>query len=289
MKIEKVAEMTEVNRFLYWIKERHKIYLKRLKGEKKPWTDDEVLQNYFFTNPYRENDKVSIWFRENVREPLRNDEEVLMATVIFRWFNRITTGEMLLKHNLLQRWQVNKAIKALRELAKSLPVFTGAYMIKAGNGPPGCKIPNVCNAIQNIWGDRKNLIDKIEDSPSLEIAHRAFMEYPYLGGFMAYEIVTDLRHTYLLEDADDIMTWANPGPGCMRGLIRLQTGTLPLQYKKPKDVLETMRKLLIIVNRRLKGMPPFEMREIEHSLCEWDKYERALNQSGRLKRRYKGV
>ena len=30
------------------------------------------------------------------------------------------------------------------------------------------------------------------------------------------------------------------------------------------------------------------MRDIEHSLCEYDKYMRALNNEGKIKRYYKG-
>jgi hypothetical protein len=51
MKIERVAKLSPESRFLYWIKERHAIYLRREAGEEKPWTDDEMLQRYFFTNP----------------------------------------------------------------------------------------------------------------------------------------------------------------------------------------------------------------------------------------------
>jgi hypothetical protein len=32
----------------------------------------------------------------------------------------------------------------------------------------------------------------------------------------------------------------------------------------------------------------FEMREVEHNLCEWDKAERLLWGDGRSKRRYNG-
>ena len=34
--------------------------------------------------------------------------------------------------------------------------------------------------------------------------------------------------------------------------------------------------------------PPFELREIEHSLCEFDKYERIRLGQGRPKQKYKG-
>jgi hypothetical protein len=84
MLVSKVSSLSTEARFLYWIRERHSIYLRRKAGKPKPWTDDAILQNYFFTNPYRENDKTTVWFRETIREPLRNDPRVLMATVIFQ-------------------------------------------------------------------------------------------------------------------------------------------------------------------------------------------------------------
>lgn len=307
MKIEEVAKKKPVDRFLYWIRERHKIYLKRKAGRQRPWTDDEVLQSYFFTNPYRENDKTTVWFRENIRDPLRNKPEVLFATVCFRWFNKIETGRLLFggdprfeedmdqrfsigcAFNLLVKWNPKMAVKRLRIRANDgYPVFTGAYMIKAGNGPKGCKIPNVCNALSNVWKNRKQILDDIEGG-TLEDACTILKEFPYLGGFMSYEIVTDLRHTYLLENASDIMTWCNPGPGCKRGLARLEGRSIERKkIRLAKDWLDQMRKLLVIAQRRLKSLPPLEMREIEHSLCEWDKYERMRLNEGRSKRKYNG-
>ncbi|KKN70617.1 hypothetical protein LCGC14_0428900 [marine sediment metagenome] len=297
MKTWKVASLTPQARFLYWIKERHSIYLKRKAGKPKPWTDDEVLQSYFFTNPYREHDKTTVWFRENIRDPLRDHHTVLMATVIFRWFNRISTGQALVEHNLLKNWRKKFAIRMLRRLPP--PVFTGAYMIKAGNGPKGCKIPNVCDAIDNLWNQRGRLVQVCLDDCRLKALWQELKQFSFLGGFMSYEIVCDLRYTYLLEDASDVNTWCNPGPGASRGLLRLQGETPGLnkkgrttRVKVSSNYLEVMQDLLAVVQRfrfEGKGMPVFEMREVEHSLCEWDKYERALWQdSGRMKRKYPG-
>lgn len=291
MKIVKVKKLKPLERFLYWIQERHKIYERREAGEKKPWTDDEVLQSYFFTNPYRENDKVTKWFRKNVREPLKNKDEVLFATVAFRWFNYIPTGEILLENDYLLDWDEKLVRKALKQANKNEPVFTGAFMIPAV--PGSNKIEHVCKCLRPVWKDRKDLALEIRKSKSLQDSHKLLCQYPYLGKFMSYEVVTDLRHTRLLNKAVDIMTWANPGPGCARGLARL-VGEMPVgknsaMMKLPKDWLHTMQSLLEVTNMRLNHMPIFEMREIEHSLCEWDKYERALWQDGRMKRTYQGV
>ena len=53
--------MENIERFCYWINERHAIYQKRAKGQPAPWTDDPILRDYKFTNPFRENDRVTVW------------------------------------------------------------------------------------------------------------------------------------------------------------------------------------------------------------------------------------
>lgn len=291
MKVEQVAKLSPEERFLYWIQERHSVYLKKEAGESKPWTNDEILRSYFFTNPYRENDKVTKWFRERIREPLRDSKKVALATVIFRWFNYIPTGEIIL--GWLTNWDKEKVQNRLGEIRDSGgQVFTGAFMINSPGGEP--KLEAICRRIDNVWQDKKRLISGLEKATTLEESHKLLTKYDGLGGFMAYEVVTDLRHTYLLENATDIMTWANPGPGCVRGLYRVAAEPIKTKGNAsspplPKDYLERMQKLLELANTRLADLPKFEMREIEHSLCEYDKYERMRLGDGRAKRKYQGV
>lgn len=298
MKIGKVKKLKPEERFAYWIKERHKVYKRKEAGKPKPWTDDEILQSYFFTCPYRENDKTTAWFRETVRESLKTSHRVLMATIIFRWFNRIETGKFLIEYGLLTHWNNRKALKLLKRYREQgNKPFTGAFMI---NSPPGVpKLNAICERINNVWKDREKIVlacdPSSQDGPKMEHVHNVLTQYPGLGGFMAYEVVCDLRYTYFLHNALDKMTWCNPGPGCIRGLHRLAgnewkgKGNNATSPKKPDRWLDTMETLLLNLNQDLEGMPKFEMREVEHSLCEWDKYERALWGDGKLKRRYKGV
>lgn len=287
MLVEEVSKMEPVDRFIYWIRERHNIHLRRRKGLPKPWTDDRVLQTIFFTNPYRENDKTTVWFREHVRDILP-ESKVLFATVAFRWFNLIRTGEILLNENLLTKWDEEKAVSILKKEMHKRPVFTGAYMIKAGNGPPGCKVPNVCASITNVWNDRKRLTDLCLKEQTLRSLWKEMCLFKHLGGFMSYEIVCDLRYTSLLRNATDVNTWTNPGPGALRGLLRLQGGVPKNRQVRISDPLPKMIELLHYTRKKLVKMPHFELREIEHSLCEFDKYERARLKDGRMKRVYRG-
>jgi hypothetical protein len=301
MLISEVKKLPMTERFLYWIEERDGIRLRRLEGQPKPWTDDEILQKYFFTNPYRENDKTTIWFRDYARHPLRNSPLVLMATVIFRWFNYIPTGILLISQNLLTSWDEAAAIRLLGGVRDSGgQVFTGGFMINSPGGEP--KLEAICRRISNVWEDRQNLLNfELGQRPcSMQKFHAALTKYDGLGGFMAYEIVCDLRYTYLLQNASDKLTWCNPGPGCIRGLYRINGQPLVKTRKsglvsnstsptKPKDWLKQMQLLLIKMQTQLSYMPAFEMREVEHSLCEFDKYCRALEGDGRMKRTYPGV
>ena len=104
---------------------------------------------------------------------------------------------------------------------------------------------------------------------------------------MAYEVVTDLRHSKYLENADDILTWANAGPGAKRGLNRIH-GRLLEQTIKPRQLTIEMQELLDMAGDYIGSfLPDLEMREIEHCLCEYDKYERVRLGEGRPRAKYK--
>ena len=60
-----------VEAFFDYVKERHSIWTKRQEGLPPPLTENEILQTWSFCNVFREDDKVTIWFRQNVRNPLR--------------------------------------------------------------------------------------------------------------------------------------------------------------------------------------------------------------------------
>ena len=111
---------------------------------------------------------------------------------------------------------------------------------------------------------------------------------------MSFEIVSDLRWTDVLKDAPDIMSWANAGPGCARGLSRLVYGS-PRGYfargsKTDQEKMNNLMQDLLDMSYDQTYWPAenrqWEMREVEHWLCEFDKYVRAIDGTS-LKRRYR--
>jgi len=267
-----------VERFFYWVHERTSIQEKKDRGDPWPWTDDLIFREFKFTNAYRERDKTTVWFRENIRDPLRWKPEVYMATVIFRWFNLIETGKTLMRHNLHIDWDPQKAYDVITPQSKWV---TGAYMIKSPTGKN--KVRGVCEIITTVWNDRRKFINKCPWD-SLQSMNNFLEGYPFLGPFLSYELVTDLRHTFIGAKAFDIDVWANAGPGAMRGLNRIYGRELNYTSKKHNWCAE-MRELLDIAHT--KHLLIFELREVEHSLCEFDKYERTRLGQGQPRSKYK--
>jgi len=265
--------------FWYWVTERHQIYLKRQAGDPKPWTDDVVLQDYFFCNVYRELDLGTVWLRENYIDPHSADAGTLLFNIVkYRMFNLESTAALL---GYQTEWDEQKAIVTLTKAAQCGPIYTCAYMTRGFKGQS--KHISACQALTGVWKDRHNYCRLAGAYQNLRMmADILALEIPLVGPFTAYEIVTDLRHTWILGDAEDIMTWANPGPGAKRGIFRL------CPEARKSDYLPIMQELLRQSELEIPiSYPRMEMRDIEHSLCEADKYCRA-RENRRGLRRYRG-
>jgi len=265
--------------FWYWVTERHQIYLKRQAGDPKPWTQDIVLQEYFFCNVYRELDPGTVWLRENYIEPHADDGGDLFFNIVkYRMFNLESTAALL---GYQTEWNEQAAIEILGRAAQSGPIYTCAYMTRGFKGQP--KYVSACQILTNVWNKRHRYLDLARDVQSLEeMTEFLGTEVQAVGPFTAYEIVTDLRHTWILSDAEDIMTWANPGPGAKQGILRLCPET------RKNDYIPIMQELLRQSELEIPiSYPRMEMRDIEHSLCEFYKYCKA-KEGGGAKRCFQG-
>jgi hypothetical protein len=283
-----------IKMFFYWIVERHKIFLARQANKSPPWTTDPILQKYKFTNPFRQNDRVTRELGKRLKKMKGySDVELFWAITLFRMFNYPPTFDALSDYVADIPWNVRRTEKLLntrKEMGSQ--IFTGAYII-TNNGSTRPKITLMCEALGKIWERRADVTVRIVDGKTIENAVSVLCELPMVGKFIGYEIATDLRHTRLLGRAKDINFWANPGPGARRGCNRIFSPTrkfnddsrnydLPFSMTKDERLLSEMRQLLKMSPDHLpKGFPVLEMRDIEHSLCEFDKYMRVKLGEGR--------
>lgn len=278
--------------------ERHQIYLRRKNGKPKPWSEDPIFQQWRFCNVFRELDTTTVWIRENIRERFAKHPQLWFMLCIARYVNRIETLENLMSK--AGSWPVSSTFRlehltrALEGIAHSgAPVYTGAYMIRAESDPTKAwyswtKHRYIAEIVLGrLWKNRHDWARFLDGATTLEEVWREFQQPHYVGWgpFMAYEVVTDLRHTRYLENADDIYSWANAGPGALRGLNRLYGRPL----KKPnREAVAEMRVILTAINPYWHPLE-LEMRDIEHSLCEFDKYERVRLGEGKPRNRYDGI
>lgn len=279
--------MMNASHYFATARERERIRQKRLAGEPAPWTDDPVFREWRFTNVHRENDKTTIWFRENVRSKV-SGLRAIEACLIFRWFNKISTGE-LIKDLLVKGWDTEEARSRLRVVS---PLCTGAYMVHSPYGYN--KLDGLlfaideCRPLMREWWS-----DPSQGHTTLEHIYTFLVTLPNMGEFSAGEVVIDLRYTDVAWNAPDINTWTVAGPGCTKGLgYVVADDPTHYRYGSAKDqfeMLEVMRNLLGMSYDGSFwpiGYDRWELHECEMWACEYAKY-RSAQAGGRLKRRFK--
>ena len=299
-----MADLTNMSRFM---RERHNIYLRRRNGYPGPWTEDPVLRDGRFCNIFRELDKVTIWVRRNIREPYADHPHLWLMLAIARYINWPPTLQALMDYNSWpsrDTWTPSDLTESLEHIAsKGEKVYTGAYMIRAESDPKApwyswSKHRYIAEiVIGRLWEKREQWEALLAGGAypgvpvRLEEVWGYFQSSYYIGWgpFMAYEVVTDLRHTRYLRDAPDIHSWANAGPGAIRGLNRLFGRDLNQQPKREQTNAE-MLSIMTEFNRSPalwpSSWPRLEMRDVEHSLCEFDKYLRVKNNEGKMRSKY---
>lgn len=266
MKTEDVKKLTPKERFIYWVYERQNILDKKLNGYGKPLTDDVIFQEYHFTNVRREDDKVSKWLINNLYSPELN--EAFTVIFISRFINRIESLEAI-KDDLINGQWVNAYQTLKTKEANKETIFSSAYLQPEIKG-----YSRLDKIFYKLFDEVHN---RVIPTLTIEQAVNNLCEIKYIGEFIAGQIAMDasiFMKGYWL----DKKTYAPLGPGSTRGLNRLFERTLTEKW----DRYEYDSLLLeLALELELRAL------DIEHSLCEWDKYERILFNEGSYKRFYK--
>jgi hypothetical protein len=266
-----------VRRSFAYINERHAIHLRRQQGQPRPWTEDPILQRYKFCEVLRELDRTTAWIREHWREPYADHPSLWFAMCLARQINWIDSLDEI---GFPATWDPERVAAMLqRRVERGLKAYTSAYRVATPRRGGSKAHYTAFEVLDPLHRDPPPL----EHARTLEQAWQMLLPYPGFGGggFLAYEVVSDLRHTRYLSGAPDIMTW-NSGPGSNRGVNRLWGR--PVEARLNSDqALHEMQHLLALAPEQLsKHVPRLEMREIEHNLCEFDKYDRIRLGQGQL-------
>jgi hypothetical protein len=271
---------------MYWIRERYRILTEKLAGKPSPWSSDPVFQTTYFCNVRREDDKVTRWIRD-FYSPYVDHPLFEYNIVLSRFLNRV---ESLKGLGFFTEHDPESLLSTLNGWADAgFTIWGGAYVITTH----GVKMPKAAYLARNVLGGLHERLDKVRSAcrgTHLAPAAEALEGVEGIGSFLSAQIVADLKNTphHPLMDAFDWGSFVQPGPGSLRGVSWFKHG------HPDYDSRTNFVKNFVEVRRYADEHWPEEVpricnQDLQNCLCEFDKYMRVRNGTGRSKRRYNGT
>jgi hypothetical protein len=271
-----------------FIHERNRIRDLKASGSPWPWTNDPILQRYFISNIDCEDDKTTRWLKANWRDPHEDDPNLWFAISVFRRGLNLPT-ELRYPVPWMPNWFLKMPYRCNSQAYK---LVVGHK--KSSGGFHGSQAENLVYYVYNpLWRHREEL------RPVLNEPHVSYFQRlsaaSYMGGWYAYRVICDLKHTKWLQNSPDWWTWFQLGPGTLRGLNRI-TGRDPdfglyrgdggVVFKLSEDEKRKYEQEVndLRISLRLEHL---NAQVVGGALCEFDKYERIRLGEGRV-RQYTG-
>ena len=274
--------------FLLFILERQTIWVRKQKG-KQLLTRNEVMAGKWFTNMYRELDRGTLYFRRAInRTDLKgfkfdkmviNEcllEKVLFKSIIYRLINKVETfmdyGRLPSKENFSSFLNyLNK------KKSEGTVIFTAAHQNMGLR-----RLLDTFDFVRKNIGKLAKEVVAGAKRRSIKDCQNALLKMPNVGDFFAWQILCDLLESRLLGENTDNQ-WATLGPGAKNGLRRifpLPTSRGELRHTRllrdlcaPAGSQSGYQALGLAFPAFLDK--PLSLKNVEHALCEYDKYFRS--------------
>ena len=248
------------------------------------WTQDVILQKYFFCNTYRVLDKVCQYIiKEVIEKGLQDPVEVVFRVVLFNLFTKIETWELLVRSLGPLTWKRYDRDGYLKVLSgafnRGTSLYTGAFIKPA---PRFGYAENYYNHLCFLEVLMENEFpNKLLAAPYMADVFEYLISFPSMGKFSAYQLMLSLSYTNVLNFHcnDFVIT----GPGSISGLKKIFGRSMNEDF-----AIEVMRYLVKTQDQHFKRLGlefsglgpkklPMDVSDIEHTLCEVDKYCRAAH------------
>ena len=267
----------------YWrfAAKRQEMFLRRVNGAARPWTDDPVLASYRFTNVYRAADRVSQYLMRHVQyDGSQSGEEVFFRTILFKIFNRIDTWVALQTSLGAPSWRAfdfdSYAEVLDGRLARGDRIYSAAYIMPSPPFGNARKHRNHLRLLEIMMHD--GAPKRLAQARSLREVFELLRSYPSMGDFLAYQFAIDLNYSELIDFSE--MEFVVPGPGARDGIRKcfVDTGGLG-----DGDIIRVMTERAHLEFERLGlSLPTLWGRELQlidcqNLFCEVDKYARVAH------------
>ena len=272
---------------VYWINERENIRLKKKFGEPAPWSDNKVMQKTYFCNVDREDDKVTKWIRENWRYN-NGPKYYTVAMAAARLFNLPSTLELIGQPTdiFMDQWLSNSSFRLSHLQEQGQKIWNGAYIVSTQGKKVG-KLPHCFNILREISLSKEILASH----STLQSLHSELIKIKGIGLFIGAQIIADIKNSdhHPLQIAPDWWTFSAPGPGSLRGLEWFfeEKVTAKNYHAKMDEALDLMTPSDETgIDEEI--MWYMCMQNLQNCFCEYDKFMRVTNGTGRSKRHYNG-
>ncbi|ADD03948.1 uncharacterized protein Nmag_0358 [Natrialba magadii ATCC 43099] len=291
---------------LFWqfITERQKVWYRRvIEGRPSPWTDDEILQEYRFTNVYRELDPGTQYVIQNILEADASRQDKILNVMLYRLIGRLETHEHLgfQSRETFDAAEFEGKLKHRRD-GLGETVFTGAYMVSGYNQMGSSdKVENVAALFGEITDDPE-FFDDMLSTESLEGTYKLIRSQPGFGNFLSYQVLVDLLYPVDYYDGNSVLPfspndWSAPGPGAQKGLKQLVTefngfGRLDVMRWLRQNQQQEFERLDLdfpYLETEDKGGLELSLANIQNCLCEFYKYHKIRHSNGRARRCFRNT
>lgn len=293
-------------RDLFWrfINERQQVWHRRVvEGQAFPWSEDEILNEYRFTNVYRELDPGTQYAIQHILEKDALKSDKIFNIMMYRLIGRLETHDYLgFKTIESFNSQVFEQELKYRRDVEDKPVFTGAYMVSGYNQMGSSdKVENVAVIFDQLSSDEE-FFERLRSVEGIEDAYDVIRSKPGFGNFLSYQVLVDLLYPVDCYNGGSVLPyshdeWSSPGPGAQKGLKKLVDG---FKGFSRLDVMRWLREnqseefdrlgidfpyLKTHDGRRLE----LSLANIQNCLCEFYKYHKILNSNGRARRCFRNA
>jgi alpha-glutamyl/putrescinyl thymine pyrophosphorylase clade 1 len=276
---------------------RQQMYQARLRGDPRPWTTDPIMTSYRFTNCYRAADRVSQYLISNVIYSGSQDpDEVLFRILLFKFFNRISTWEMLrsaLGDLAWATFQLQCYNTVLNDaISCGEPIYSAAYMIPSPQLGARRKHTNHLLLLRRMLSE--GLTDRLQACGSMSDAYQLLRRYPGLGDFLAFQLIIDINYSTLINFSE--LDFVVPGPGARDGIYKcFGPGSRSIEAEIIRYMSDAQEEHFTRLGLSFCGLNGrrLQLIDCQNLFCEVDKYARLAHReipghSGRtrIKQRY---
>lgn len=268
----------------YWhfAVERQNVYMRRVRGEGPPWSNDPVLREHKFTNVYRAADRVSQYLiRHVIGADDRGRADTFFRILLFKVFNRIETWELLVAkfgEPSVDGFDVERYDQILSAaFSAGDRLYSAAYIMPSGGkGNFPRKHTMHLHLLKKMLEAR--VPDQIAEVRTMKSAFELLRGFPTIGDFLGYQFVTDLNYSRLTDFGED--EFVVPGPGAKGGLQKcfFTLGNLS-EADAIRLVTEKQEECLLALGLRFPTLwgRRLQLIDCQNIFCEVNKYARVVH------------